>query len=112
MDTSGNPWVVFPGDVPAEGYVPLTPEIESDPNGTGIVTLVNDRVVNVEQIIWSGYTNPNDVCDLKDGSDRDVFFRQGVSDFSDVVTNFGSRVRIAGLRVYTLTSGQLSIFVR
>lgn len=96
MDRSGNPWIVYPGDVPGDGYIELAA-----------------NWVFADQIVWTNYTDANHVVDVKDGADREVFFKQGVADLSDVTANltgFGGRIR--GLRVYTLDSGQLLIYVR
>ena len=97
MDLSGNPYVIFPGDVPAEGYLEIRPA---------------GAPVFIDVITWSGYIDAAHVCDLKDGRDRELFFRLGNTDYSSVTESFCGRSGFMGLRLYSLQSGQLYIYLR
>ena len=96
MDLSGNPMVLYPGDAPGEGYAAIREA---------------DQPLQIAAIEWANYTDANQSCDLKDGRDRELFFRLGTADLSPVQLSLPSGA-IYGLRLYSLPSGQLYIYLR
>ena len=97
MDLSGNPWVIFPGDVPGTGYLEVRAAHEP---------------VFIDSIVWEGYGATTDIVDVKDGRDRELFFKKGETNTPTLQQSFYARTPVYGLRVYTLTAGQLYVFLR
>lgn len=109
MDVSGNPWVVYPGDVVPGDFVPIYPQILADEVNVGSP---QGRVF-VDLIQWANYTAVGQVCDIKDELDRDVFFRIGLASLEPIELSLSDmRAGFRGLRLWALDAGQLYIYVK